>query len=50
MGEKENRTQTPPLGQRIFDNIWLLFTLSLLISGILYNLWGILELLNVPGP
>lgn len=47
MSEKEQK-ETPPLGQRLFDNIWLLFALSLLITGVLYNLWGILELLNAP--
>lgn len=40
-----------PRGQKIFDNIWLWFLLSLLISGVLYNVWGILTLLNVlPAP
>ena len=35
-------------GQKIFDNIWLLFVLSLLISTLIYNVWGIIDLLNVP--
>ena len=34
--------------QAIFDNIWLLFVLSLLISGLIYNVWGIIDLLGVP--
>lgn len=34
--------------QKVFDNIWLLFLLSLLISGLIYNAWGIYDLLNVP--
>lgn len=34
--------------QKIFDNVWLLFILSLAISGLIYNLWGIYDLLNVP--
>jgi hypothetical protein len=34
--------------QAVFDNIWLLFLLSLLISGVIYNVWGIIDLLNVP--
>lgn len=42
--EKESVTQ----GQKIFDNIWLLFVLSLLISTLIYNVWGIVDLLNVP--
>lgn len=34
--------------QKMFDNIWLLFVLSLLISGVIYNAWGIYDLMNVP--
>jgi len=37
-----------PKGQKIFDNIWLLFLLSLAISTILYNVWGIIDILSVP--
>jgi len=35
-------------GQKIFDNMWLLFLLSLLISTLIYNVWGIINLLSVP--
>lgn len=42
--EKDSVTQ----GQKIFDNVWLLFLLSLLISTLIYNVWGILNLLSVP--
>ncbi len=45
---KENENEPIPRGQKIFDNIWLLFLLSLLISGVIYNLWGILNILSVP--
>lgn len=45
----ENKKEEPQhIGQKIFDNIWLLFVLSLLISTLLYNVWGIIDLLNVP--
>jgi hypothetical protein len=37
-----------PLGQRLFDRIFLLLIVSLLISGVLYNLWGLLEVLDAP--
>jgi hypothetical protein len=42
--EKESISQ----GQKIFDNMWLLFVLSLLISTLIYNVWGIVDLLTVP--
>ena len=49
MAEKSGKEkETPTIGQKIFDNIWLLFLLSLLISGLIYNAWGIFDLLNVP--
>jgi zona occludens toxin (predicted ATPase) len=44
MQEKE----TVSWGQKIFDNVWLLFLLSLLISTLIYNVWGIVDLLNIP--
>ncbi len=37
-----------PLGQVVFDQIFLLFLLSLVLSFVLYNVWGLMELLNVP--
>ena len=43
--EKENKSI--PQGQKVFDNIWVLFLLSLLISGVIYNVWGLVDLMNV---
>lgn len=37
-----------PLGQAVFDEIFLLFLLSLVISLVLYNVWGLLDLLRTP--
>ena len=49
MAEKDKQANEPvPQGQKIFDNVWLLFLLSLLISTLIYNVWGIVDLLNVP--
>lgn len=49
MSKNENEEEkTAFKWQAIFDNIWLLFILSLAISGLIYNLWGIYDLLNVP--
>ena len=46
MSDKDEKEATK--WQKICDNIWLLFLLSLLISGVLYNVWGIIDLVNVP--
>ncbi len=49
MSDKTNQENEPvPQWQKVFDNVWLLFLLSLLISGVIYNAWGIIDLLNVP--
>lgn len=36
------------LGQKLFDNMFLLLALSILINFLLYNLWGLIETLGVP--
>jgi hypothetical protein len=49
MSKKDEHENEPvPHWQKWFDNIWVLFLLSVLISGLIYNLWGIIDLLNVP--
>jgi hypothetical protein len=49
MSDKEKQENDPiSKGQKLFDNIWLLFVLSLLISTVIYNVWGIYDLLHVP--
>jgi len=49
MSKKDEREhEAVPQGQKWFDNIWLLFVLSLLISTLIYNVWGIIDLINVP--
>lgn len=47
MAKKENENEPVPQGQKIFDNVWLLFLLSLVISGIIYNAWGLMDLMRV---
>lgn len=45
---KPERKPRIPLGQVIFDEIFLWLTLSLVISLLVYNLWGLLDLLRSP--
>jgi hypothetical protein len=40
----EEQPEETPAGQAWFDNIWLWFILSIVISGLMYNVWGLLEL------
>lgn len=38
-----------PAGQKLFDNMFLWLILSFLISGLIYNAWGLIEVFTVPG-
>lgn len=40
--------ERPPLGQRLFDNIYLLLALGLLIMLLVFTAWGIWEVLSMP--
>ena len=44
----EGESQPVPLGQRLFDNIFLLLILGLLIMIVLYTAWGMWEILTLP--
>ena len=37
-----------PLGQRLFDNVFLLLAAGLLVMFLLYTGWGLLEILTLP--
>ena len=37
-----------PLGQRFFDNVFLLLALGVLIMIVLYTGWGMWEILTLP--
>jgi len=40
-------TETPPWGQRLMDNPWLLLALGLAVPFISYTAWGWIELAMV---
>ena len=37
-----------PLGQRLFDNMFLLLALGLIVVFVLYTGWGLLEITSLP--
>lgn len=37
-----------PLGQRLFDNVFLLLAAGLLVMFVLYTGWGLWEILSLP--
>lgn len=42
------REEHVPFGQVVFDEIFLLFLVSIVISVAFYNVWGLFDLLRVP--
>ena len=37
-----------PLGQRLYDNVFLLLVAGILVMAVVYTGWGIWELLTLP--
>jgi len=37
-----------PLGQRLFDNVYLLLALGLLVMLVVFTGWGMWEILSIP--
>ncbi|MFQ5826414.1 MAG: hypothetical protein ACE5IA_03560 [Dehalococcoidia bacterium] len=48
LGEGGEPEEKIPLGQVFLDDIFLLFLLGMSVPLILYIVWGLLDLLNVP--
>lgn len=46
--EQEQDEERIPFGQILFDELFLYFVISLVISLVVYNLWGLMDLLNTP--
>lgn len=37
-----------PLGQRLFDNVFLWLVAGLVVMGVVYTGWGLVEILTLP--
>ena len=37
-----------PLGQRLFDNIWLLLVAGIVVMFVVYTGWGMWEIVSMP--
>jgi hypothetical protein len=40
--------EKPPLPQRLFDNVFLLLALGVVVMFVIYTGWGMWELLSMP--
>lgn len=43
-----NEPETPPLMQRLFDNVFLLLVLGIVVMLVVYTGWGMWEILTMP--
>ncbi len=41
-------SERPPLGQRLFDNVFLLLAIGMLIMLVVYTGWGTWEIFSMP--
>lgn len=46
--EHNDDDETVPLGQWVFDELFLFAVISIVISVLVYNLWGLMDLLSTP--
>lgn len=46
--QPNERAEDVPVGQRFFDNIFLLLALGVLVTGVVYVAWGIWEIMTLP--
>lgn len=44
----DDPNERPPLGQRLFDNVFLLLAVGMLIMLVVYTGWGTWEIFSMP--
>ena len=47
-GDVEETAEKVPLGQRLFDNMYLLLALGVLVMFVVFTAWGMWEILSMP--
>jgi hypothetical protein len=40
--------ETPPVWQRLFDNVFLLLAVGLIVMFVVYTGWGVWEIISMP--
>ena len=46
--DRPGATDTVPIGQRLFDNVFLLLAAGILVMALLYTGWGLWEITSLP--
>lgn len=47
-GSANDAAERVPLGQRFFDNMYLLLALGVLVMLVVFTAWGLWEILSMP--
>jgi hypothetical protein len=47
-GDLNESAEPPPLGQRLFDNMYLLLAVGVVIMLVIFTGWGIWEVVSMP--
>lgn len=45
---KDERGEKVPLGQRLYDNVFLLLAAGILVMVLFYTAWGLWEVITLP--
>jgi len=48
MAERREDEARPPLMQVVFDNIFLLLLIGVVVPVVFYTIWGLLEIASIP--
>ena len=40
--------QDAPIGKKLYDNVWLLLAVGIVLPTVLFTVWGLIEVMNVP--
>jgi hypothetical protein len=49
MAEHKDDTEArPPLMQTVFDNVFLLLVIGIVVPVVFYTIWGLLEIASIP--
>jgi hypothetical protein len=46
--QRDDQETRPPLMQAVFDNIFLLLVIGLVVPVVFYTIWGLLEIASIP--
>lgn len=46
---EEPSSQHPPWPQRLYDSVWLIAGLAILFWMLSYVVWGLVDILSIPG-